>query len=420
MNEQLVNTWRTFMDEGTRCLSKEDYQKAEGYFSQSAVTARQLGVPEILAFTLRLLATTRVKLGELEVAESGLREALIICEDIQNAKGMAEAWAGLASVALGRSLFQEAVQFYEQSIAIYPLSSPPLRLGMLYSDLGQAYTYLEDWEKALKAYLSAKELCHTHGYPKGEGELEVLIGEVFYRQGLKREAELWLKKACQVFVVLGDVPILANALQYLAFIYYDQNKMELAREAQQRAVVLWVGQDMKLEASESCYFLSKIEQNIGQAGESELYLELSIQLYGQEDLGLALRYQSLAGLALTGLDLPKAEVYFTKSLELFERLHEEIKAGEVCETLAFLVDLDGRKKEALVYHKKAVAKLSGNAPMAVEAIQGIAAFYEKHLNYRKALEASWSALKIVRENELDSEAIELAIQRISRAWRRRG
>lgn len=420
MNEEMLNTWRSLMDDGTRCLAKEEYEKAEVFFSESALTARQLGVPEIMAFTLRLLATTRVKLGALEVAETGFWEALKICEDIQNAKGMSEALAGLASVALNRKTISEAIRYYVQSIAVYPSSSPALRLSILYSDLGQAYSLLEDWDNALTAYQKAQELCHEHNYLKGEGELIVLIGEIFFRRGEKQTAEEWLKKACQLFAVIKDFSTMANSLQYLAFIYYDQNKMELAKETQLRAVGLWLKQDMKEEASESCYFLSKIEQNLGQTSEAELYLEQSIDLYPIKDIGLATRYQSLASLALTNFDLVKAERYFIEASNLFEKLNEETKVGEVYVTLAFLVDFDGRKNEALNYHQKAVAKLSGNASMEIEAKQSLAAFYEKYADYRKAIETYWSTLKTARENNFETESIEISIQRISRLWRKKG
>ncbi len=418
MNEQMLSVWRALMDAGTQCLSHEEYKAAEGYFAQSVGTARQMEVPEILAFTLRLLATTQVKLGKLEIAETGFHEALAICETIANAKGMAEAWAGMASIFLGRGLFQEAASAYERSIEVYPVTSPPLRLGMLYSDLGQAYASLEEWEKALRAYDQARQLCHIHGYLKGKGELEVLIGEIFYRQGKKKEAETCLKKACQDFALLQDLPTLANALQYLALIHYDQDELELAREAERRAVVLWIKFGMKSEASESCYFLSKIEQNLGDK-EAQQYLELSIALYIREDLGLAMRYQSLAGLALTALDLPKADEYFTEALRLFELVQEDEKAGEVCETLAFLADVDGRRKEALAYYFQAVEYLKGYPIQVLDALQSLAACHEKYRDHRRALETYWKALRVAREHGLESEGIELAIQHISKLWRKK-
>lgn len=418
MNEEMLNIWRKLMDSGTLSLSQEEYAQAEGYFVQSVGLARQLEVPEIVAFALRLLATSRVKLGKLEMAESGFHEALAICESIENAKGMAEAWAGLASVLLGRELFAQAAEAYERSIEVYPLTSPSLRLGMLYSDLGQAYSLLEQWEKARHAYGRACELCSLNGYMKGTGELEVLIGEICYRLGEKKDAETWLKKACQDFAKLNDLSTLADALQYLAFIYYDQNELEIAREQERRAVGLWIQLGMEQEASESCYFLSKIEQNLGDK-EAEEYLELSIDLYAQEDFGLGMRYHSLAGLALTALDLPKAQGHYNEALRLFEQVREDGKAGEVCETLAVLADLEGHKKEALAYYTQAVKHLQGYPDQVIETLQSLATFFEKYRDYRNALETYWQALRTARENGLESDGIELAVQRVSKLWRKK-
>jgi hypothetical protein len=189
MHDGELSVWRTLMEKGTQYLGEEQYLKAEEYFSQGLIKAYQLTVPEIVAFSLRLLATVRVRLGNLELAEEGFQGALRICQDIQNAKGMAEAWAGLASVSVKKGMLSEAGKEFKQAISIYPSSSPPLRLGILYVDLGQVYAALEDWTRANRAYIQAHGICRSNGFPKGEAELDVLLGELCFRQGKKRRLQ---------------------------------------------------------------------------------------------------------------------------------------------------------------------------------------------------------------------------------------
>ena len=112
MYEGELSVWRNLMEDGTQCLGEEQYIKAEKYYSQALILAHQLSVPEIIAFTMRLLATVRVRLGYLELSEEGFQSALHICQEIKNAKGMAEAWAGLASVSVKRGKFQAACKEY--------------------------------------------------------------------------------------------------------------------------------------------------------------------------------------------------------------------------------------------------------------------------------------------------------------------
>jgi tetratricopeptide (TPR) repeat protein len=419
MYEGELSVWRNLMEDGTQSLSEEQYVKAEKYYSQALILAHQLSVPEIIAFTLRLLATVRVRLGFLEMAEEGFQSALRICQELRNAKGTAEAWAGLASVSFKRGKFQTACKEYEEAIAIYPTSSPPLRLGMLFADLGQVYATLAEWNKALNAYEKAQEICRVNGFQKGEGELDILIGELCFRQKKKVEATKNLKHACWVFLQISDIVALTNALQYLALLYFEQNEMRSAFECQQRAVALSLKFDSKQVFSESCFFLSKIEQNINLFEEAKYYLEVSIQFYPEHDLELALRYQSLANLLLLSMDYSQAEHYYLKSLSLYETLGEELHIGEVYEALGALKETRDISRESCEKIEEDHVEYRTKGGFPLEAMIRLAEFYEERRNYKNALECYWRALKMGRDAEIKTDWIEVRVQKVSRNIRRK-
>jgi len=419
MNEHTLVAWRALMDRGTKCIADERYRDAADCFSQALSLAMELDVPVILAFTIRLLSTARCKLGDLELAEEGFKEAAAICERLNNAKGLAEAWAGLANVAMAKELPQAALEWYERSIEIYPASSPPLRLGMLYSDLGQAYAALKLWTQAKTAFQKACNLCRRYQYPRGEAELLVLMGEVSYRQGEKDEAVNLIKQACRIFAQLAEGNLLADALQYLAFLYYDQDKIQEAFQCQQRAIVLWLKLGLDLEASEGSYFLSKIAQSLGTIEEAESGLQTSISLYPRQDLGLAFRYQSLAGLALACLDFGRAEECYRKAAALFAECGERDKLGEVYEALAFLAEIQGFEDEACEYHRKSIVEFDGRGHLAIEAMMSLAQLQEKRGRWLEALQHYWQALHLARKGQVETERIESSIQGVSRKLRRK-
>lgn len=416
MHDRELSVWRTLMEDGTKCLGEEQYLKAEDYFSQGLLKAYQLMAPEIVAFTLRLLATTRVRLGNLEFAKEGFQEALRICQEIQNAKGMAEAWAGLASVLAKKGMLREAGKKYEQAIAVYPSSSPPLRLGMLYADLGQVYATLEDWTRAKRAYTHAHEICRSNGFPKGEAELNVLLGELCFRQEKKSEALYYLKQACQIFAQIEDGVALSNTLQYLALVYFEHKEMRLAFECQQRAVALCLKFDTRYVFSESCYFLSKIEQFLENYEEAKYYVELSIRFYPEQDLELALRYQSLAGLFFLSMDLANAEIYYLKALSLHEPI-DEVRIGEIYEALAALKEI--RESKVVPVNPQDVSEDKSQLPgkFALEALVRLAELYEQQRNFRDALECYWKALAMGRDAEMTTDWIENRVQRVSKRLR---
>ncbi|HWQ42915.1 MAG TPA: tetratricopeptide repeat protein [Desulfosporosinus sp.] len=419
MNEVELSLWRNFMERGTQCLGEEQYLEAEKYYAQGLLKASQLNVPEIVAFTLRLLATVRVRLENLVLAEQDFKEALRICQEIQNAKGMAEAWAGLASVSVKKGMFQEAGREYEQAISVYPSSSPPLRLGMLYADVGQVYATLEDWIRAKRAYTQAQELCRSNEFPKGEAELDVLLGEMHFRQGRKMEAAKNLKHACQIYIQISDVVALTNTLQYLALLYFDQNEMHLALECQQRTVALSLRYDYRDGFSEQCYFLSKIVQFLKNQEEAKYYLKLSIQFYPDQDLDLASRYQSLASLFLLSMDFANAERYYLKALILFETFHDNLRIGEIYEALAVLAENQVRKEGRLTYRVESDDELQLHREFTLEALVRLAEFYENRRNFRNALDYYWKALEKGRDTDEETDWIEIRVQRVSKRLRRK-
>lgn len=418
MHDGELSVWRTLMEDGTQCLGEEQYLKAEKYFSQGLLKAYQLMVPVIVAFTLRLLATVRVRLGNLEFAEEGFQEALRICQEIQNAKGMAEAWAGLASVSVKKGMLREAGKMYERAISVYPSSSPQLRLGMLYADLGQVYATLENWTRANRTYRQAHEICRSNRFPKGEADLDVLLGELCFQQGKKTEASNYLKHACQIFAQIEDLVALSNTLQYLALVYFEHNEMRLAFECQQRAVALCLKFDTRNICSESCYFLSKIEQFLENYEETKYYLELSIRFYPEQDLELAVRFQSLAGLIFFSMDLAKAELYYLKALTLFETLND-VRSGEIYEALAALKEIREQKVFPVNSLDISEDKSQLSGEFALKALVRLAELYEKQRNFRDALECYWKALEMGRDAEMTTDWIETRVQRVSKRLRRR-
>lgn len=427
MNEVELSLWRNFMERGTHCLGEEQYLEAEKYYAQGLLKANQITVPEIVAFTLRLLATVRVRLENLELAEKDFQEALRICQEIRNAKGMAEAWAGLASVSVKKGMLQKAGKEYQQAIAVYPSSSPPLRLGMLYADLGQVYAALEDWSSASIAYTQSQELCRTNGFPKGEADLDVLLGEMHFRQNKKTEALRHLRKACQIFAQIADVVALSNTLQYLALLYYEENDIMAAFENQQRAFALSLRYNLKDVFSENCYFLSKIIQHLENYEEAKYYLQLSIEFHCGQDLELAMRYQNLAGLFFLTLDFSNAEIYYLKALILFEALHDNLRIIEVYEALTFLAESqehrEGRSnnqdKPGNQIGNKSLDKSLLYEELNLDALVRLAEFYEKRQNYRYALECYWKALGMGRETEVVTDWIEIRVQRVSQRLRKK-
>lgn len=419
MADDIIRDWHVLMEKGTAFLGKGQYTEAETIYLQSLKLAKRLSEPIIFAFNLRLLSTSRIKQGKVVQAKRGFKEALKICQRLQNYKGMSEAMAGLASVAEVQDKMEEAASWYEQAIEVYPVTSPRLRLSMLLSDLGQVYTVLENWNKAQSALEKAKELCHSYGYLKGEGELNILLAEVLYRQNRVQDARTKLLRACRIFVEINDEESLVNAIQYMAFINFEEGKLVYARESWQRVLVLYLRHQQWKDASESAYFMAKILEDLKELGEAVYYLKLSIQVDHREDLGLGIRYQYLGQLQVRMKDYRAAYADFKKAAVLFEKYGEQQKLGETYEKMALCLEKVGYTREAQVCHAKAKSCLQDHYGISLSTYQRLAEYFENQRSYINALQYYWQSLKIARDLGIETLTIEQAIQRLSRKIRKK-
>ncbi|EHL07020.1 tetratricopeptide repeat protein [Desulfitobacterium hafniense DP7] len=419
MNDNSLEFWRTLMEKGTAYLGQTDYVKAEDYFKRAVRIAHHLDVPLVKAFSLRLLATVQVKQGKTEIAEKGFREALQICEKVNNYKGMSEALAGLASVAVEKNNFENALHFYRRAIEVYPPESPPLRLAMLYSDLGQAYSALERWQEAQDTYRKAMNLCHKFNYPKGEGELSILIGEVHYRLEDKDQAILCIQHSCKVFAGSKEEVSLINSLQYYAFMMFELQRLEEALTALQRAVVLQMRNNLWEDVSESVYFMAKVLQGLGDLDEAQYYLELSIKCCPDHELSLALRLQSIGRLMVRKEEYGQAKKYFLESAAIFELLGDDLRLGECYEYLAFLLDALGEEEESEYYRKESKRMIAGYHAHSLNAVQRLAEYYERRKQYLDALQCYWQSIEIARDIGYETMDLERAVQRVSRKVRQK-
>ncbi|NMA68613.1 MAG: tetratricopeptide repeat protein, partial [Desulfitobacterium sp.] len=309
--------------------------------------------------------------------------------------------------------------FYNKAILVYPQESSPLRLSMLYSDLGQVYSALEQWSDAQKTYKIAIELCQNYGYKKGAGELNVLLGEAYYRKGKREQAIFAILQACKLFAQIDDNPSLVNVLQYYAFIKYEIPQYELAREAMHRAIVLLIHQEDWEGVSEGLYFMMKILQSLGLLEEAQEYLKLSIQYCVDQENSLAIRLLSLGKLMIQKEEYHQGKKNLLKAAEIFELLGDDLRLGECYESLATIADYLGNEVEKEYYQKEFKRTIAGYHAHSLNAIIRLAEYYEGRRQYFDALRCYWQGIEIARDLGFEIDDLERSVQRVSRKVRQK-
>ncbi|NLO96886.1 MAG: tetratricopeptide repeat protein [Peptococcaceae bacterium] len=412
MDQSSYLWWQGCLEKGLKFLAAGDFVQAEEYFRLSFAEAEKLGVEVILAFSIRLLATAQLCNHKLDEAEAGFKKALSLCMQLNNNKGIAEAKAGLAGVALARGQYSEAESLYKQAIYFYPKNASSMRLAVLYSDLGQVYARLRQWTKAEKALLQADALCRQNCYSQGEAEVNNTLGEVYYFQGKNKTALQKFKRAGILFNQNKDEVSLANTQQYLAFLYLENNKIEEALFYQYRAICLYLKLNLKQEISESYYFLSNILQYYRLYDEAQASLNISLKYYQGLEFGLAIRYHGLAVIALMKKEYEQAKDYYLQALKFFQFYGCGPKIGEISEELTFLLKYENVLNKSNFY-KLIGGRYDEDSLPQYEVMLYLANSLVIKGKYLAALHCSWRALAIAKAMNYETEETELMIQNIS-------
>ncbi len=417
MNASL-NGWQKYLEAGIKYLGEGNTAEAEKHFFQSLREAEALNVPVIIAFSQRLLATAQVRNNKLERAEAGFRRALSLCKELKNPKGIAEAKAGLAGIYSIRGQYSDAVVHYKQAVCYYPVEASPLRLAVLYTDLGQVYSKMKNWKKAEEAFVQAGQLCKSNGYHKGEAEICLYIGEIKYCQGYAEIAKDYFIQAAKAFALVNDEPATANAHQYLAFTLLELGRIHEAIFYQNRVIALFLKKGGRQDVSDGFYLLSNILQHAGLLDEAESTMHRSIAYCNGLELGLAVRYHCLAAIAIMKKDYDVAKNHYFEALRYFQLYGDGNKVGNISEELTYLLRYEDISLKNNFSKWLTHRYINKDLPK-YEVMIRLANSHRVKGNNIAALKYGWRALEVAKAMKMETQEIEEFIQNLSKTIRRK-
>lgn len=192
------------------------YERAARYFEQSLVIFREIGDRAGEGTTLGNLGSVARNRGQYEQASHYCEQSLAICQEIGDRRG--ESWTlnslGLVAYALGQSpsplaaparasvscaqrdaIDQQAICYYEQSLAISQEIGDRRNEGFALAGLGDVQTNLSQWTQAEATLQAAITLRQELGHP------------ALLMESLATLARLYLAQAQpeQALVALADV-----------------------------------------------------------------------------------------------------------------------------------------------------------------------------------------------------------------------
>lgn len=268
--------------------------------------------------------------------------------------------------------FQSGVKYFEEAIKVG--TSDQRTLSAIYSQLGNAYFYMEDYQKALEYHNKDVELVHEIGDEIAEAKACGNLGNTYKMLGKFNEAIVNCKRYLEISRKLHDEQGKARALYNLGNVYHTQGKRMIGNSEQEPGKL---SSDIKQSLEEAIkYYKLNLEvvtqlNDYASMGRSYGNLGNTYYLLGdfkeaveshKKRLELARQIQDKSAERRAHLNLGNANVFlgnfleaiesYSATMKLAQELQDRYTEAHSCYSLANTYTFLRDYQSAIKYHRK--------------------------------------------------------------------
>ncbi|MBE9128964.1 MULTISPECIES: CHAT domain-containing protein [unclassified Coleofasciculus] len=297
--------------------------------------------------------------------------------------------------------YREAIQTYQQALAIYRQINNHSAEGATLHKIGATYDRLGEYIEALNFYQQALAIRKEIGDNTGAGSTLNSIGAIYYQQGNYNQALEFYQQALAIRQELGDRIGEGRTLNNLGLLYENQGQYSKALEFYKQALAIF-------QILKKCREEGSILNNLGgvytQLGQYEQALS-----YYQQALVILREINDYRGEGATlhniGFTYSQLEKYsqaldfYQQALATRQRIAHKAGAAVTLNNQGFIYNKLGKYSQALQSLEQALALFQKIGDRAGEgnAFDSIGTVYKNLNNYDKSLEFYQQSLAIHRE-----------------------
>jgi CHAT domain-containing protein/tetratricopeptide (TPR) repeat protein len=299
-------------------------------------------------------------ISQFREALQSWEQALAIYRDIQDRGGEGRALRNLGIAYRNLGNYRQAIDFHEQHLAIVREIGDRAREVLTLNNIGSMYDRLGDYPKALEFFQQELALRREMGDHIGEGTTLSNIGIIYSNLSNYPKALESYQQALNIFHEIGDRAGEGTTLTGIGLTYYRLGDYPKALEFYQQALV--------------------ISREIGdRAGE------------GTTLTGIGVVYSNFG-------DYSRALEFYQQALIIFREIGDPAAEGTTLGNFGQLYFSLGDYSKALEFYEQAliIFREAGNLAWEGTTLDNIGTIYERLNNYPKALELFQQALDISR------------------------
>ncbi|HFX18156.1 MAG TPA: tetratricopeptide repeat protein, partial [Flavobacteriales bacterium] len=320
--------------------------------------SKKLQKPQWISEAYRYLSEAGLRTHHFDEAKTNAEMALKIDDSLKNDKDII-----LDYNQLGRAYYyfnqpEKAIETYKKAVKIYEKHPVGEKIGVVYGNIGAAYNSLNKPYLALQYFLKQAEIAEQKGSPVQKSKVNYSIGYTYTELEQYPKSETYFFKALKDSAKINVKDYVFVNYHALGALYSKWGKYQKALEANKKALAYFNQTGNKLyqfdlhNINASIYL--KLNQKNKAVSEAKMAKELAKQVHYK--VGIDAANTTLADIYTHFGDYKKAEPILNQLKQDSSIQHHEIK--EVLFKDLYLVNKqNGHYKESLKYLEK-LKKLS--------------------------------------------------------------
>ncbi|MBE9115267.1 tetratricopeptide repeat protein [Lusitaniella coriacea LEGE 07157] len=300
-----------------------------------------------------------------------------------------------------RGQFQEAIEYYQQSLAILQEIRDRVGEGTILNNMGDIYRRLGQYPEAIRSLQQSLAIHIETGNRSGESTALNNLGSIYDNRGQYQEAIEYYQQSLAILREVGNLVKEGKTLSNLGWVYANLGQYPEAIEYYQQSLAIFreVG-DRKGERT-TLDNLSLIYVSQGPYQKAvEYYKEsLAIDRETGDRVGEGVTLSYLGNIYRNQGKYAEAIEYYQKALAIHQEVGNRELEGEIVSNLGGVYKDRGQYQEAIEYYQQALAihQEVGNRAVQGITLNNLTGVYWHLGQYSKAIENYQRALAIHQE-----------------------
>jgi tetratricopeptide (TPR) repeat protein/predicted amidohydrolase len=320
-------------------------------------------------------------------------------EELGDSLGIGNSLSNLGLVYWTKGDLEQAIECYQQSLAIHEEMGNKRNIAMVLNNLGNAYIVKGELDQALEVHQRSLAIRTELDLKQDTSSSLINVGSIYHLKGELDSASDYYQRSLVISEELGDKPNIALAINNLGSVYTLKGELGQALEHLQRSLEIYKELGFKPKVALLLLNTGDVYRKMGNIEQALDYYQQSLALYEELENAhyVAVVLFGLLWVALEKEDSSSAQNYLGKLQQINERTENRIidQRYRVAKALSLKSSVRARHKlEAVRILEEVVEERIGNHSLAVTAMI--------HL-----CDSLLSELKITGEEELFGEIKEL-------------